>query len=212
MCYVLAQLVLSFAEILFQLLENYATLMENYDTYITDNLLKDYEQWLNGFRFLTFARIETYMGYLKVFVRDAEEFIYAENILDSLASIVRYDQLHGTKYALLTLKMLFSVHYDRTISHLPESDKFYFERRKALAKLDELIVSDSFRESIKNVKPASETLISDIRMWRIVQETVHDEIWKQTNNIISEIQEEVDNIFSQNNDGEEDDHCVDGIS
>ena len=182
--------------------------MEKHVTYTTDNLLKDYEQWLKGFRFLTLERIETYMDYLKAFVRDADEFFYAENILDSLASIARYDQLHGTKYALLTLKM----HCDRTISHLPSPEKFNFERRKALAKLNELIVSDAFRESIKDVKPASETLISDIRMWRMVRETVHDEIRKMKNNIISEIQEEVDSIFSQNNGGEEDGHCDDDIS
>ena len=110
-------------------------------------------------------------------------------------------------------QMLFSVHYDRTILHLPQPDKFYHlkEEKRSLNWI-ELIVSWTLFRDIKNAKPASETLISDIRMWRIVQETVHDEIWKQTNNIISEIQEEVDNIFSQNNDGEEDDHCVDGIS
>ena len=169
--------------------------MENYMTYTTRDLMKDYEEWLKGFRFLTYARIVTYMDFVKMFVRDADDFFFAENIIDSLASIARYDQLHGTRYAILTLKLLFHVHYDKTISHLPEPDKFYYERRKALAKLDELIISPHFQEKIKDVKPASEMLVSDIRMWRILHETVKDEIWHLKNNIIEEIQEEVDNYF-----------------
>ncbi len=173
--------------------------MDNNLTYTTKDLLQDYEQWLKGFRFLTYARIETYKDYVKLFIRDAVDFLYAENIIDSLASIARYDQLHHTRYAQLTQKILFSVHYEKTLSRLPEPEQFYFERRKALAKLDELIRSDSFLEKIKDLQPASETLISDIRMWRIVHETVKDEIWHLKNNIIAEIQEEVDNFFSREN-------------
>ena len=171
--------------------------MENDITYTTKDLLRDYEQWLKGFRFLTYARIETYKDYVKLFIRDAADFLYAENIIDSLASIARYDQLHNTRYAQLTQKILFSVHYDKTLSHIPEPELFYFESRKALAKLEEFIRSESFQKKIKDVKPASETLISDIRMWRIVHETVKNEIWHLKNNIIAEIQEEVDNFFSR---------------
>lgn len=171
--------------------------MENDITYTTKDLLRDYEQWLKGFRFLTYARIETYKDYVKLFIRDAADFLYAENIIDSLASIARYDHLHNTRYAKLTQKILFSVHYDKTLSHIAEPELFYFESRKALAKLEELIRSESFQKKIKDVKPASETLISDIRMWRIVHETVKNEIWHLKNNIIAEIQEEVDNFFSR---------------
>ncbi len=139
--------------------------------YRTDNLLRDYEQWLNGFRFLTSERITVYLGYLQDFISDAEKHFYVENIIDSLASIASYDHLHGTNYALLTCKMLFSVHYDNTLSHLPEPEKCYFERRKALAKLDELLMSDTFKEKIKDIQPADETLISEIKKWSILHKT-----------------------------------------
>lgn len=173
--------------------------MENYITYNTKELLKDYEQWLKGFRFMTEEKIAAYMDYVKLFVRDAVDFFFAENIIDSLASIARYDQLHGTRYAQLTTKMLFHVHYDKTLSHFPKSDNTYFDRRAALAKLESFLLSKSTQEKIQDVEPASETLISDIRMWRIMQETI-----KIKNNIIEEIQEEVDNFFSRDNDLEED--------
>ena len=121
---------------------------------------------------MTYARIETYKDYVKLFIRDAADFLYAENLIDSLASIARYDQLHHTRYVQLTTKMLFNVHYDKTISHLPKSDNSYFDRRAALQKLDTFILSKSFQEKIKDMNPASETLISDLRMWRIIQETM----------------------------------------
>ena len=147
-------------------------IMEEDITYKTKDLLQDYEQWLKGFRFMTEEKIATYMEFVKLFVRDSIDFLFAENLIDSLASIARYDQLHHTRYVQLTSKMLFNVHYDKTISHLPKSDNSYFDRRAALQKLDTFILSKSFQEKIKDMNPASETLISDLRMWRIIQETM----------------------------------------
>jgi len=147
-------------------------IMEEDITYKTKDLLQDYEQWLKGFRFMTEEKIATYMEFVKLFVRDSIDFLFAENLIDSLASIARYDQLHHTRYVQLTTKMLFNVHYDKTISYLPKSDNSYFDRRAALQKLDTFILSKSFQEKIKDMNPASETLISDLRMWRIIQETM----------------------------------------
>lgn len=146
--------------------------MDEVITYKTKDLLQDYEQWLKGFRFMTEEKIATYMEFVRLFVRDSIDFLFAENLIDSLASIARYDQLHHTRYVQLTTKMLFNVHYDKTISHLPKSDNSYFDRRAALQKLDTFILSKSFQEKIKDMNPASETLISDLRMWRIIQETM----------------------------------------
>lgn len=115
--------------------------MEEDITYKTKDLLQDYEQWLKGFRFMTEEKIATYMEFVKLFVRDSIDFLFAENLIDSLASIARYDQLHHTRYVQLTTKMLFNVHYDKTISHLPKSDNSYFDRRAALQKLDTFILS-----------------------------------------------------------------------
>ncbi len=173
--------------------------MENNITYTTKVLLQDYEQWLKGFRFMTDEKIATYIDFVKLFIRDAVDFLYAENIIDSLASIARYDQLHHTRYAQLTQKILFSVHYEKTISHLPKSENSYFDRRAALQKLDTFILSKSFQDKTKDIKPASETLISDIRMWRILHETIHSEVWQLRKDIISDIRKEADDFFSREN-------------
>ena len=67
-------------------------IMEEDITYKTKDLLQDYEQWLKGFRFMTEEKIATYMEFVKLFVRDSIDFLFAENLIDSLASIARLRQ------------------------------------------------------------------------------------------------------------------------
>ncbi|MBR5101817.1 MAG: hypothetical protein IK092_01680 [Muribaculaceae bacterium] len=159
--------------------------MEKSLTYSTANLLIDYEQYLNGFRFMTPEKIEAYIDYVKQFIDDVKEFFPAENLLDSLASIARYDHIYGTNYANFTLDTLNDVHFDNVLNR--GEDKNYFDRRSALAKLDSFIVSDDFKAKVNDVSPASETLIGNIRMWGIVKSAIHNEISSMKDEILDEI-------------------------